>query len=302
MVRRSSIAFPVALAALGLLAASATAQDFGGGGGGPGGPPMGGSPAGVDPAGGAAVPGTPAEGAEAAPAVEKIDTHVEVRGNRFRIKLGRGSVIEGIIPGGIVKWEKLDKYGENYVPAKETDKGVGLRLYYVLNLDGELFIKRADIAKKEDSEALEIRDLGELTEEQKAAIRDRVLLQRRHAIADREKKLREDMARLKMAETDVAAGAGEGAKDAKKDAEAAAVKKGEALLEKFPPPDWGEERKKKILEREIINGIFRSETEAEFIDNLPAWTAALERRQRLEEEKKAAEKGTGEGKTSEGGK
>lgn len=57
---------------------------------------------------------------------------------------------------------------------------------------------------------------------------------------------------------------------------------GTSLLVKFPPPEWGEDRLKRILEREVSTGVYRNAEETEFIDNFPAWQQALERRQAAE--------------------
>ena len=57
---------------------------------------------------------------------------------------------------------------------------------------------------------------------------------------------------------------------------------GGPLLARFPPPEWGEDRMKSILEREIRTGVFRNDEEREFIDNFPAWKRALERRRAAE--------------------
>jgi hypothetical protein len=57
---------------------------------------------------------------------------------------------------------------------------------------------------------------------------------------------------------------------------------GSPLLVKFPPPEWGEDRMKKILEREILTGVYRNAEEREFIENFPAWKQAYERRQGAE--------------------
>jgi hypothetical protein len=67
---------------------------------------------------------------EAAARLAAVDTLVEVKGNRFRIKMTHGAQIEGVLASG-VKWERLDERGE-YEECKETDKGSGLRLSYVL--------------------------------------------------------------------------------------------------------------------------------------------------------------------------
>jgi hypothetical protein len=57
------------------------------------------------------------------------------------------------------------------------------------------------------------------------------------------------------------------------------VARGEALLAEFPPGEWGPDRAKDILTREVVGGVMRSEAERRFLENLVAWKAALARRE-----------------------
>jgi hypothetical protein len=262
------LGIPLALAALLAAAAPAVAQDSGG-------------------------KAPPKEGGAAAPApapVKPDEPQVEVKGNRYAITMKTGSKIVGLLPRGLV-WERIDQYGE-FADAVESDKGAGLRLFYVLDMEGEMFIKRSEIAPDG------IRDLGALTDEQKRAIKDRVIAERRRHLEDREKALREEMARLSLAmkeeEKRAAAKPGE-KKPGAESAETDEVKKGEALLEKFPPDQWSEQRLKDILRREVVNGIFRNDEEREFIDNFKTWKQAFDRREKAEAEKKGGEKPPTEG-------
>lgn len=264
MIRHPIAAAPLALAAILAAAAPAAAQD-------------------------PAPAPAPSGGAAAAPAPE-VDTDVKVEGNRFRVKLRTGAVIEAVLPQGVV-WEKINRYGD-YVVAKEADRGAGIRLHFVLNLDGELFIKRSDIAEDENGRPL-IRDLGELTPEQKAAIIQRVIAQRQKVLEERERALREELARLKAEQEKREGGSGEegvepgpGEKPpvpaSRQDEEA---RRGDELLAKYPPPEWNEERLREILRREIVQHIYRTEEERVFIENFRIWKAALERKEKEEAEK-----------------
>ena len=204
-----------------------------------------------------------------------LDTHVDVKRNRFRIKMTHGAQIEGVLASG-VKWERLDEFGE-YEECKETEKGAGLRLSYVLGMEGDILILRKDIA--------DIRDLGALTDEEQRAIRDKVIAARKKVIEQREKALREDLRRMaeEAKQADARARDSE-AKDKAKDkaTEEETIKRGDDLLKKFPPEEWSEKRMKDILQREIVSGIFRNAEEREFIDNFKAWQAADARRRETE--------------------
>ncbi|MCI0585474.1 MAG: hypothetical protein L0323_01380, partial [Planctomycetes bacterium] len=161
----------------------------------------------------------------------EVDTHVDVRGNRFEVKLSHGARIEGVLPQG-KRWERLDEVGE-YAECAETDKGAGLRLYYVLGMEGDIFIKKPDI--------VEIRDLGALTDEQMRAIRDKVIAQRRKVIDEREKALREELKRMaeERKQEDARKAEEKGRKKAEERAATEAeIKKGDELLKKFPPDQW----------------------------------------------------------------
>ena len=61
-----------------------------------------------------------------------------------------------------------------------------------------------------------------------------------------------------------------------------AALEGSPLLAKFPPPEWNEDRLKRILEREITTGVYRDEQEREFLENFPAWKRELDRRRAAE--------------------
>ncbi len=222
----------------------------------------------------------------------------EVKGNRYRITLKSGAKIEGILPQGLY-WEKRDQYGE-FVDAKEGEKGALLRLNYVLNMEGDICINGADIG--------DIRDLGALTLEQKLAIQEMVLAARKKNIQERDRILREEMARQAAAaresgketrKEEEKSGAKDGSAEKgekgtkKEDVSEADQKKGDDLLAKYPPPEWGQKRLSDILRREVVNGIFRNDLEAEFIVNFQLWKDALARREKAEAEAEAKEKEEG---------
>ncbi|MHC4820174.1 MAG: hypothetical protein ACYTDX_00465 [Planctomycetota bacterium] len=224
---------------------------------------------------------------------KELDQRVEVKGKRYQISLKRGSRIIGVLPRGLI-WEKLDRYGD-YVECKETDKGSGLRLQFVMGMDGDIFIKRDDM--KGGTKGL--KDLGQLTEAQKSKIRDEVIKARRKVIVEREKTMRKELNRL-LADREAKDGQdGDDSADGKggdgdddDDAMTKEEKEGEALLKKFPPPEWSEDRVTAIKEREVVNGIYRNKEEGEFIDNFRAWKKALARRML----KEAEEDSGGDGK------
>jgi FKBP-type peptidyl-prolyl cis-trans isomerase len=214
------------------------------------------------------------------PPKAKDEPPPEVKGSRFRLKLKNGNVVEGVLPEGLV-WEKLGMGGE-YDEATETEKGAGIRLHYALGMEGHIFILRADIA--------EMKDLGALTDEQRLAIQKQVLDQRRKAQEEREKAFRAEMDKLAKAEREQAKKEAEEAKakaegktvEKKPAASAADEARGDDLLKRFPAPEWGQKRLKDILQREVVNGIFRNDLEKEFIDNFKLWKDAYDRQLKAE--------------------
>jgi hypothetical protein len=218
----------------------------------------------------------------------------EVKGFRYTVKLKNGATVEGVLPGGLV-WEKLDRTGE-FVSATEKDKDAGIRLFYILNLEGEFFIKRGDIATSEDTKDLLLRNLGALTAEQKAAIRERLRAQKRKVIEAREKAVQAELAKIakeeeeaKSSKEDEEEGGEEKPSAGAKSTEDADAKKGDDLLERYPPPEWGQKKILEILDRETTKGLYRTDSEREFIDGFKLWKAALDRKIKAEVEKGAKE-------------
>jgi hypothetical protein len=204
----------------------------------------------------------------------------EVKGSRYRLKLKNGNTVEGVLPEGLV-WEKLGMGGE-FDEASETEKGAGLRLHYALGLEGHIFILKTEIA--------EMKDLGALTEEQRLAIQRQILDQRRKAQDEQEKALRKELEKIAAAEKAAQKQAEEEAKakaagktvEKKPALSASEEARGDDLLKRFPAPEWGQKRLKDILQREVVNGIFRNELEKEFIDNFKLWKDAYDRQLKAE--------------------
>lgn len=274
---RARLVIPVALAALFGFPAFALAQDG-----------MGGK----------------ASGGDEAPKPKVEEPKAEIKGNRYRVTLKSGAKIVGLLPQGVI-WEKPDELGE-YVTTTETEKGAGLRLNWVLGMEGELFVPKRDIA--------EVTDLGALTPEQRLAIEQGKIAADRKRLEERERINREELAKIAAAAKAEEArkkGAKGGGKDEgdakdsdttkKADKEAKARKRGEELLAKFPPSDWGADRIKEIKKRSVVNGIYPDADEQEFIDNFDLWKEALARKEKEEaeaEKEKSEKKDAGEGEQS----
>ena len=53
----------------------------------------------------------------------------------------------------------------------------------------------------------------------------------------------------------------------------------EAILAKFPPSEWGPAKIEWLNRRSVVDGVFPSLEEQEFIDRYDEWKAALKRRE-----------------------
>ncbi len=217
-----------------------------------------------------------------------------VAGSRARLLLKRGTVLEGILPRGVV-WEAQDRLG-GYEPVSRDDPRAGIRVYYVLGIEGAMFFRREEIE--------ELKDLGPLEEAREKSIQENVLDARRKALEEQEKKIQAELERIlgkrKAGEIGAkppkaaapaaeppppAAGAASAspstkgsAAPGKPDPAAERKRKGDELLERFPYPDWSERRAETILWRERVTDMKRDPEEAAFLAGLELWKEALERR------------------------
>jgi hypothetical protein len=284
-----------------------------------------------------AAPSPQDEGASPSPAAEAaaaepapVAAENDLKGRRARAILRRGAVVEGVLPGGIA-WERRSEEGGGFEPAREGDSGAGLRFFFVMGMDGEIFISRADVK--------EVVDLGTLSDELAEEMKVRILQERRDALDRRRRELeareaqlqrelerllgppREDAAAVPAQApspdaSGVTPGAGSepapepepegpaqaeapapgtvvtppaaGAADApKEETPEQRRRRGDALLERFPPPAWSEERYDVIDTRTRLAKIPPDEEEAAFLAGFDAWKEAFERREAAEAAGKA---------------
>lgn len=264
-----------------------------------------------------AVPESVASAPSAAPAGQAVqDVAIEIGGIRARVVLQRGTALEGLLPLGPAYWERPAP-GFDYEETDASDPSAGLRLYFVLGMEGAIFFRKSDIAA--------VKDLGVISDEAAAAIRQNLLDARRKALEEKEARLKESLRRIlgtervedampakaapavpvpsapesvpsagapTAAPAPVASPAGAPATgpmtkedEARAKAEARRIR-GEELLAKYPPPDWSESRLETILWRERVAKIPPDAVEAPFVKESDLWIEALRRREAAE--KKAA--------------
>jgi len=285
-----------------------------------------GAPASPSPQDGATAPISEVASADPAPLAAESD----LRGRRARAILRRGAVVEGVLPGGIA-WERRAEDGSGFEPAKPDDPAAGLRFFFVMGMDGEIFLSR--------SEVKEIVDIGSLSdaqaEEMKAGIieeRRAAIDKRRRDLEAREAQLQRELERLlgpgrqdpapaappadsvfgeapaptpapesepedrpegPTSETPApgvaAAPAAVPAAPAPGDHETPTERRrrGDALLERFPPPAWSVERFDTIDTRTRLAKIPPDEEEAAFLAGFEVWREAFDRRAAAEAARKA---------------
>jgi len=275
-----------------------------------------------------AAPAALAAPQDAAPAAAAGDTTKpddlasgsDLRGMRCRVLLKRGAAVDGVLPAGIA-WERRAE-GGGFATAKRDDPGAGIRVFFVMGMDGEIFL--------EASQVDEVVERGSLSDEQAEEMRIRILQERRRALEERRKALLERETALQRELEQIlgggaaapppppptapsaptagtpapAADAGTPSEDrevvgilpttevAPASAAGAAAaasapltpeekrRKADALLEKFPPPAWTEERYELIYNRERVAKIAPDTEEAEFVAGYDLWKDALDRRQK----------------------
>jgi len=195
-------------------------------------------------------------------------------GDRVRLKFRGGRMLDGVV---LAKdgWERRDPK-DGWVAAKRTDKGAGLRLWWVQDLDGYQFVRAADI--------VELRSQGAVPQDELEA-----LARRRKASADATDKRREahDADRARMAAEEAKARALlEQVEQAKQEARELELQQAKEelqrrkgarwseLLEKFPPEKWTPDTPAEIQRRKIVLDVFPTEKEQEFLKLYDEWKEA----------------------------
>lgn len=195
-------------------------------------------------------------------------------GDRVRLKFRGGRTLDGVVlaKGG---WERRDRK-DGWVASKRTDKGAGLRLWWVQDLDGYQFVRAEDI--------VELRSQGPVPQDELDA-----LARRRQTAAEATAQRREvlDADRARMAAEEAKARALlEQVEQAKQEARELELQKAKdelvqrksarwsELLEKFPPEKWTPDTPAEIERRKIVLDVFPTEKEQEFLRLYDEWKEA----------------------------
>jgi hypothetical protein len=215
----------------------------------------------------------PAQDPKAAPETKAAPS---IAGQRVRVKLRNGGVIEGVaLASGT--WERRDAK-DGWLGVKRGSKGAGIRLWWVQDLDGFQFVVESEIVEMQllgPVTSEETRELQKRAEESKAAAeRERLRRQTERAaaedVADKARSLLDEVEKAK------AEAAAAKAKDAGKPSETSLAKRWAELLAKFPPDVWTPATPAEIERRKIVLVLFPNEQEKAFLAVLDEWKPAYE--------------------------
>jgi hypothetical protein len=209
----------------------------------------------------------PAPAAEA-PAAQPAADVEPIRGTRYQITLRTGTTLTGVVTCEKV-FERRD--GLNWVAADKEAPGAGVRLYFVKDADGFVFILKKDMKDAEKLEDISEREGRDLAKRRVAA---------QHRADEERDQLRKERER-REAKAKEKAEAEEKAGDETSKEHAAAMTPEEqlahyqALLKKYPPGKWTLDSPKDIERRRIVMDLFPNEEEKAFLAVYDDWAKAF---------------------------
>jgi hypothetical protein len=233
----------------------------------------------------------------AAPAKEKEED--KPTGFKATVKLANGHSLSGVVRVA-GSWERHDEKA-GWTACGKDDAGACVRLWYVAGGDGYMVVPAKNVQEIENDGALDDADLKKIAGDAAAA--------EKRAESERET-LRKQREARRAAEEKAAAEAAK-PKTPEELAKEAADKRAAELLAKFPPKDWGPERRDEINHRALVMKVMPTKEEREFLDNYAEWSKAAAAAAAKEiADKKDAEKAGGdkpaekkdESKKDDGGK
>jgi len=194
------------------------------------------------------------------------DAESPVRGARYQITLNTGRSLIGVVTSDSV-FERRD--GVSWVASDKDVPGAGVRLYFVKDADGFVFVPTKDMKSAEKLEELSDRDGHDLAKRRVAAAH-RADEERDHLRKEREKRA----AKAKEDEAEQAA-VHEEAKAAEHELSAEEqLARYTSLLTKYPPGKWTLDTPKDLERRRIVMDLFPNEEEKAFLAVYDDWAKA----------------------------
>lgn len=195
-------------------------------------------------------------------------------GERLRVQIRGGGTVEGVV---LAKgtWERRHPV-DGWVAAKRAEKGAGVRLWWVNDIDGFQFV--------EADEVVATKSLGTVTAQEAADAAKRRKAASERAAAERvridEAKAKEadaaEKAKALLEEVEKATQEAEAAKlvDVAKQEDKAKAKRWAELLAQFPPDRWSPDTPSEIERRKVTLHVFPSEDEQAFLKVFDEWKEA----------------------------
>lgn len=205
-----------------------------------------------------------------APATQPAaDASAPSRGARYKVTLRSGRSIVGVVTTASL-YERRD--GSSWVQAEKDAPGAGIRLFFLRDQEGFVFIPTREIRASEKQ--------SDLTEQEGKDLEKAHSNSAKRA-ADEREKLRKDRQAREEAEKAKAAAAedkakGEGAEKTKSGGAATddQIARYTALLAKYPPTKWSPDSPAEIEKRRIVMGLQPTDEEKAFVAVFEEWSKA----------------------------
>ncbi|MCE9635495.1 MAG: hypothetical protein K8T90_07300 [Planctomycetes bacterium] len=194
---------------------------------------------------------------------------------RVRVKFRTGRTVEGVVLTAGT-WERRDA-DRGWVAARREERGAGIRLWWVHDLDGFQFVAARDLLDVAESGSVSLEQSREAEKRRRAATESTDAERRR---ADAEKAtLDEAAAKAKslIEAVEVAKAEAAAAEAAKSSAVSPAdAKRFAELLGRFPPEKWTPSTPAAIEQRRVVVGVNPTAEERAFLAVFGEWKKAWE--------------------------
>ena len=210
----------------------------------------------------------PADAPRAEPATPKGSAR------RVRVRLRAGRTVEGVVlaPG---TWERRDAVS-GWVAARREDKGAGVRLWWIQDLDGFQFVSVRDMVELKEAGTVSAEQTRD-AEKRRREMAERTDAERAKADAERaaaasaEAKAKELIQAVEAAKAEAAAAEAVKAATTVKPSD---TKRFAELLGRFPPEKWKPTTPADIEHRRIILGVNPTEEDRAFLAVFDEWKKA----------------------------
>lgn len=205
-----------------------------------------------------------------APAAQPAaDASAPSRGARYKVTLRSGRSIVGIVTTASM-YERRD--GAAWVQAEKDTPGAGVRLFFLRDQEGFVFIPSREIRASEKQ--------GDVTEQEGKELEKAHSNSAKRASDEREKLRKERQAREEAEKAKAAAAEDKSKSDGQDKAKGGTattedqIARYTALLAKYPPSKWTPDSPAEIEKRRIVMGLQPTDEEKAFLAVFDEWTKA----------------------------